>query len=142
MKKKDLITEVSKKTGYSESHIIKVLGGYRHNDEILACAAKIKKENEPGNPVPKLSMKFRQAPIKPTFSETNHTCVKKNIPASVCDLFKRIREIKGFSQEQLAIKVGLSINEVDDTERGISSQPAIVFCRWMDVCGVIIGVKL
>ena len=139
MKKKNLIAEIAKVTGYSESHITKVLGGYRHNDEILICASKIKKESEPW--IPTLGSPFTK-PIKPTFSETNHTCVKKNIAVTVCDLFKRIRETKGLSQEQLAIKIGLSPNEVDDTERGISFQPAIVFCRWMDVCGVIIGVKL
>jgi len=124
MNKKQLATLTAKETGYSESYIYKVLCGTLSNKEIETVAARVK-EGKTAYPAIKEGKYQKKVTTLPTHN-----------------IFRRVREVKGYTQEQLALKLNLMPVDIDEIERGIGIYNVSTYCQWLEVCDVMLSIKL
>ena len=121
MTKKVLAEQTADATGYSFSYCYKVLCGTLYNKEIKEVADKLSRN-------------------EPAYSKVK---TKKNIPTTPThNVFRKVRETKGYTVEQLAVKLGVFAYEVENIESNRGEFNPQVLCDWFEKCNVIISIKL
>lgn len=137
MTKKEKIQEIASRTGYSESHISKVLSGSRYNQTILDIAEEIDEEEvevDDISPVTQPSSKLSDFTLGKD--------VKRLNPDEIGDLLKKVREERGLSQEALADRMGISRSTVSAIENDSANCKLQYFFDWFVACRCIVDIRL
>ena len=64
-------------------------------------------------------------------STSKITIMKSAMQPAMCDWFKRYREKRKISQEQMAMKFMMSVRSYSDLEHGISFPSGVTFARFL-----------
>ena len=59
------------------------------------------------------------------------TIIKSAMQPAMCDWFKRYREKRRISQEQMAMRFAMSVRSYSDLEHGISFPSGVTFARFL-----------
>ena len=119
MTKKELVSKVAARTGFSESHVSKVLSGSRTNAEITACANEIE-NGVTTKAVVKTSKKKDVVPV--ASKELNeqfdkNSSIKRFKTSDIGGILRQARENRGMSKEDVAD----AMNEDEDTISNIEN---------------------
>ena len=147
MTKKELIAYVALKTGYSESHVSKVLGGSRTNSEISACAEEIENGKKTSSKeVAKVPAKTKEVVPVATKDQLaafdKDSIVKRLAVNEIGSILKQVRENRGMSQEALGDEMGVSRETISRIENNSENCSLTNFFAYFAACRVVIDFRL
>ena len=146
MTKKELVSKVAAETGYSESHVSKVLSGSRFNQDISDVAEKFEKEDGAvltSNPsASKLAVVKKETSTSKLSDFTDSKEVKRLRPDEIGNLLKQVREHRGISQDTLASHMGVSRSTISAIETDSANCKLQYFFDWFVACSCIVDIRL